>query len=232
MMASQMSQPVLGSVCRRWSCFLYHSLWHLRYYSAPAIKRAVDLILSGALLAVLSPLGVALAILIKLDSPGPVFFRQVRVGRKGRTFPLWKFRSMHVNAEEIQQQLLSDERMSGGIRFKMKRDPRVTRMGRLLRVSSLDELPQLINIFRGEMSLVGPRPPIPAEVAEYSPKARRRLDGVPGLTCIWQVSGRSEIPFEQQVEMDIEYLDRSSLRLDLSLLVRTIPAVLLGRGAY
>jgi len=224
--------PSLQPGPRRWAHALHRSAWHLRHLAAPALKRGFDLLLSGTLLLALLPLGIALYVLIKLDSKGPVFFRQIRVGRNGRTFPLWKFRSMHVDAERRLDCLQDEQRMSGGVRFKMKRDPRVTRAGRLLRASSLDELPQLINIFRGEMSLVGPRPPIPAEVAEYTVQDRRRLDGVPGLTCIWQVSGRSEIPFDQQVEMDIDYLHRSSLKLDFELLLRTIPAVLLARGAY
>ena len=220
------------SLLRRSAAWIQRSTWNLRRRGAALTKRMLDLLVSGTMLVALAPLGLLLALLIKLDSRGPVFFRQVRVGRDGRTFLLWKYRSMYVDAEQRRQELLTEGRMSGGIRFKMKRDPRITRVGRLLRASALDELPQLINILHGDMSLVGPRPPIPAEVADYTLRDRRRLGGVPGLTCIWQVSGRSEIPFERQVEMDLEYLDRADLRLDLSLLLRTIPAVVLGRGAY
>ena len=217
---------------RRWASRIHRSIWSLRRQATPALKRGFDFLSSGLLLLILSPLGLLLALAIRLDSRGPIFFRQVRVGRDSHTFLLWKFRSMYIDAEQRREALLTGGRMSGGIRFKMKRDPRITRVGRFLRASSLDELPQLINILRGDMSLVGPRPPIPAEVADYTLLDRRRLEGVPGLTCIWQVSGRSEIPFERQVEMDIDYLDRRSLLFDLLLLLRTIPAVLLGRGAY
>jgi lipopolysaccharide/colanic/teichoic acid biosynthesis glycosyltransferase len=211
---------------------LRRAAWSFRRHGAPVAKRAFDLLVSAVSLLLLAPGGLLIATAIKLESPGPVFFRQVRVGRNGRQFMLWKFRSMYQDAERRKRDLFSSSRLSGGIRFKMKRDPRVTRIGRLLRASSMDELPQLINIFRGDMSLVGPRPPIPSEVEQYTPQARRRLEGVPGLTCIWQVSGRSEIPFERQVKMDLDYLERSSLRFDLILLLRTFPAVLLGRGAY
>jgi lipopolysaccharide/colanic/teichoic acid biosynthesis glycosyltransferase len=187
---------------------------------------------TGFLLLCIAPLVGLIALLIKIDSRGPVLFSQTRVGEGGRTFKCWKFRSMYQDAEKRRAQLESVERMSGGLRFKMKDDPRITRVGRLLRASSMDELPQLWNVFRGDMSLVGPRPPIPSEVSEYELGERRRLEGVPGITCIWQVSGRADIPFDRQVEMDLEYLDQQSLRFDLLLLLKTIPAVLFGRGAY
>ena len=207
---------------------------HLRRASHrlfPSVKRILDVVLATLLVLATLPLLVAVAVAIKLDSPGPVFFRQVRIGRKGQAFTLWKFRSMSVDAESERRHLEHESAMSGGIRFKMASDPRITRVGRWIRRLSIDELPQLFNIIAGDMSLVGPRPPIPREVAGYDLTARRRLDPVPGLTCIWQVSGRSQIPFRQQVEMDIDYGHRQSLTLDLILLARTVPAVLLARGA-
>ncbi len=207
-------------------------IWSIRRYAGPRLKRAFDLTVAGTAMLFVLPIGSLLYLAIRLDSPGPVFFSQVRIGKGGKPFHVWKFRSMYIDAEERKKALEANADMSGGIRFKMKKDPRVTRVGRLLRISSMDELPQLWNILKGEMSLVGPRPPIPQEVAEYSLRARRRLNGVPGLTCIWQVSGRSNIPFEQQVEMDIDYLSQPSLWLDILLVLRTVPAVLFARGAY
>ena len=197
----------------------------------PAIKRSLDIAVSGTLLILGSPFLALVALAVKLDSPGPVFFRQRRVGERGQTFDMWKFRSMVPDAEAKRSDLEQDGTMSGGIRFKLARDPRITRVGRIIRALSIDELPQLWNVLRGDMTLVGPRPPIPKEVAAYDLEARRRLDGRPGLTCIWQVSGRSLIPFPQQVRMDIDYLHRQCMRLDLKLLLRTIPAVLFRRGA-
>ena len=174
----------------------------------------------------------AIAALIKLDSRGSVFFRQTRVGQFGKTFKLYKFRSMHPEAEALKAELLRLNQMPGGILFKMKDDPRVTRLGRILRRFSLDELPQLINVLKGEMSLVGPRPAVPNEVRQYTLGARRRLEVKPGITCIWQVSGRSELPFVKQVELDVDYIDTQSAWLDLKLIARTVPTVLAGRGAY
>jgi lipopolysaccharide/colanic/teichoic acid biosynthesis glycosyltransferase len=171
------------------------------------------------------------ALAIKLEDRGPVFFKQRRIGRNGRPFNMYKFRSMVVNAEALRAALL-DQSERDSVCFKMKRDPRVTRVGSFLRRWSLDELPQLINVVRGEMSLVGPRPALPVEVAQYDDRSFMRLGGAPGLTCTWQVSGRAEIPFEQQVEMDIAYLEKRGLMADLSLLLRTIPAVVTARGAY
>ena len=145
---------------------------------------------------------------------------------------MFKFRSMYVDAEERKKALMAQNESSGGVIFKMKKDPRITRIGRFIRKASIDELPQLWNVIRGDMSLVGPRPPVPSEVAEYSISDRRRLEVIPGITCIWQVSGRSDIPFEQQVELDAEYIESQTFWGDVKLLFKTIPAVLLGRGAY
>lgn len=206
--------------------------WHSAQAAARVAKRTFDIVASSLLLLALSPLFALIAILIRLESKGPIFFLQQRVGKYGRTFPIWKFRSMYVDAEARRVALENNRSMSDGIRFKMKKDPRITRVGRFIRKASIDELPQLWNVLKGDMSLVGPRPPIPKEVAEYTLVDRRRLDVVPGITCIWQVSGRADIPFEQQVEMDIDYIEQQSLRTDLALLLKTIPAVLFARGAY
>jgi lipopolysaccharide/colanic/teichoic acid biosynthesis glycosyltransferase len=169
---------------------------------------------------------------VRLESPGPAFFTQRRVGLNGRPFRLWKFRSMYLDAERRRAALAADNEMAGGVLFKMKRDPRITRVGRFIRRFSIDELPQLWNVLRGDMSLVGPRPALPNEVAEYALAHRGRLLARPGITCTWQVSGRSSIPFEGQVAMDLEYIHRSSLWTDIRLLIKTVPAVLGGNGAY
>jgi lipopolysaccharide/colanic/teichoic acid biosynthesis glycosyltransferase len=199
-----------------------------------ALKRALDVAATGVALVLLAPLFAAIALLIKLEDRGPVFFAQTRVGKGGRPFRFWKFRSMVVDAEarkaELKDKAVGDE-VSDRLRFKMSADPRVTRVGRALRRFSLDELPQLWNVFRGDMTLVGPRPPIPEEVAEYGPRHRRRLELEQGLTCLWQVSGRNLLSFERQVELDIEYGRRRGLLFDVTLLLRTVPAVLSGRGA-
>ncbi|MDI6704121.1 MAG: sugar transferase [bacterium] len=195
------------------------------------IKRMIDIIVSALLIILLSPFFLLIAVLIKLDSNGPVFFTQERVGRNGRRFKCLKFRSMVVNAEELLSEVKDLNEVAGPV-FKIKDDPRITGIGRFLRKTSIDELPQLINVLKGEMSLVGPRPPIPFEVEKYDDWQRRRLSMRPGLTCIWQVSGRSNIPFERWMEMDLNYIDNWSLWLDLKLLLKTIPAVLKGTGSH
>lgn len=203
-----------------------------RDYGYRVLKRAMDCIGAGVGLLLLSPLFAVIAILIKLESAGPVLFSQTRIGKDGEEFRCWKFRSMFRDAEQRKQELMQQNEMAGGVTFKMKHDPRVTRVGRFIRKASIDELPQLWNVFNGDMSLVGPRPPVPQEVAQYSAHERQRLAVKPGITCIWQVSGRSDIPFNEQVLMDIEYIQSRSFWLDISLLLRTIPAVLLARGSY
>ena len=195
-----------------------------------ALKRALDVLLSAAALWILSPILVGTAICVKLTSKGPVLFKQPRVGMHGRPFNMLKFRSMVVNAEELKEKLLAQNEQTGPV-FKMKADPRVTAVGRFIRKYSVDELPQLINILRGEMSIVGPRPPVPQEVAQYEPWQRRRLSVRPGLTCVWQVSGRNEISFEQWMYLDMQYIDNWSLGQDLGLILKTVPVVLTGRGA-
>lgn len=195
-------------------------------------RRTLDVVGAGAAITALSPLFLAAAAAIKLESRGPVFFVQERVGEKGRRFPMLKFRSMRTSAEAERAAVVEAEGAKDDVRFKSRRDPRVTRIGRLLRRFSIDELPQLFNVLRGEMSLVGPRPPIPAEVAQYNASDWRRLDVRPGLTCIWQVSGRADIPFAGQVLLDVEYIRTRSFATDLRILVQTVPAVLSGKGAY
>jgi exopolysaccharide biosynthesis polyprenyl glycosylphosphotransferase len=195
------------------------------------VKRATDLILISAGLVLISPLLLAVAIAIKLDSRGPILYRQERVGKNGRPFWMYKFRSMCEDADRRLEALRARNEASGPL-FKMREDPRVTRVGRFIRRWSLDELPQLFNVLRGEMSLVGPRPPIPSEVDKYEDWQLGRLRAVPGLTGLWQVSGRSEVSFHDMVRLDLHYIRNWSFGLDFEILVRTIPAVLTNRGAY
>jgi exopolysaccharide biosynthesis polyprenyl glycosylphosphotransferase len=197
--------------------------------AALLIKRLLDIAGSAFLLVVLSPLLALLAVLVKSDSPGPALFRQERVGLHGRTFQVVKFRSMCSDAEEQLEQLSRHNRIKGHA-FKLDQDPRTTRVGRFLRRCSLDELPQLWNVLRGEMSLVGPRPPLPSEVANYDVWHRRRLSMKPGMTGLWQVDGRNEREFDRWVETDLEYIDTWSLWLDFKIIARTVPAVLAGTG--
>lgn len=206
--------------------------WIIVVRGCHILKRLIDILGAAALLLLLVPFFAGVALAIRLDSPGPVFFKQTRVGRWGMLFPMWKFRSMYIDAEQRRRALMKENEMVGGVTFKMKEDPRITSVGKFIRKASIDELPQLWNVLLGQMSLVGPRPPLPSEVNQYSLDDRRRLEVVPGITCIWQVSGRSEIPFEQQVQLDIEYIESHSIWLDIKLLLMTIPAVLMGRGAY
>ncbi|MBF5042592.1 sugar transferase [Aggregicoccus sp. 17bor-14] len=195
-----------------------------------ALKRLFDIVASGLALWLLLPLLAVVALAIKLTSRGPVFFKQVRAGVHGRPFHMLKFRSMVVNAEELKARLAAQNEQTGPV-FKMKNDPRITGIGRFIRKYSIDELPQLINVLRGDMSVVGPRPPVPAEVAQYEPWQRRRLSVRPGLTCIWQVSGRNQISFEDWMYLDMQYIDHWSLSQDIGLILKTVPVVLTGRGA-
>lgn len=195
-------------------------------------KRFMDISLTLMLAPVVLPLLALAAIAIKLTDGGPVLFWQKRVGLDGVEFPFPKLRSMVVNAEALRAKLESANEHRDGITFKMRRDPRVTWIGRIIRKFSIDELPQLWCVLTGDMTLVGPRPALPSEVARYTASDRRRLAVTPGLTCIWQVLGRAQIPFAEQVELDVQYIRERGFWLDLELLVRTIPAVLTGRGAY
>jgi exopolysaccharide biosynthesis polyprenyl glycosylphosphotransferase len=194
------------------------------------IKRAIDAIGAAVLLVLAAPFLAAAAIAIRLTSPGPISFRQQRCGLYGRRFTMLKLRTMYADAEECRSELEQLNEMDGPV-FKIRNDPRVTPVGRFLRRYSLDEIPQLWNVWRGDMSLVGPRPPIPNEVDQYHVLQRRRLSMRPGLTCLWQVAGRNEIGFEDWVRLDLEYIDNWSLALDCQILLRTLPAVLRGTGA-
>ena len=189
------------------------------------VKRTFDLVVSFAVLIACLPLFALIALAIRVESRGPIFFGQIRSGTNGRRFTLYKFRSMIVNAEAKLEELKKHNEMSGPV-FKMTNDPRLTRVGRVLRKTSLDEFPQFWNVFKGDMSLVGPRPPIPAEVDQYEPWQRRRLSMKPGITCIWQVSGRNKIGFEDWMKLDLQYIDRWSLWLDFKILLQTVQAVL------
>jgi exopolysaccharide biosynthesis polyprenyl glycosylphosphotransferase len=195
-----------------------------------AAKRMLDL--TGALVGIIltGPIMLATAIAIRITDPGPVLFRQLRAGRNGRKFTMLKFRSMVMDAEKRKAELIHLNEMDGPV-FKIKRDPRITRVGRFIRKTSIDELPQLFNILFGDMSLVGPRPPLPSEVEQYEPWQRRRLSVKPGLTGMWQVSGRNQIDFEEWMKMDLEYIDNWSLWLDIKIILKTIPAVVLRSGA-
>ena len=198
-----------------------------------AIKRVVDVTCSSLALIVLSPVLLFCALAVKIsDHKGPVIFKQTRVGRNGKLFTMYKFRSMYVDAEERKKELMAQNE-TGGKTFKMKNDPRIYPFGHVLRKFSLDELPQLVNIIKGDMSIVGPRPPIPSEVAEYEPWHRMRLSVTPGLTCIWQVSGRSNISFEGQMRLDNDYIRRDGkLGDDFKLILKTFKVVFKGEGAY
>ncbi len=195
------------------------------------LKRLLDIVFSGAVLVALAPLFLLIGLLIKVEDGGPILFTQIRVGKYGRHFKMFKFRSMCLDAEKRLEELKARNQHSEGVTFKIKDDPRITRVGKWLRKFSMDELPQFFNVLRGDMSLVGPRPPVPREVALYSPADRRRLAVAPGITCLWQISGRSEIDFSGQVALDLRYIESQSFWVDLTIAAKTVPAVLSGRGA-
>ncbi|SDJ78946.1 exopolysaccharide biosynthesis polyprenyl glycosylphosphotransferase [Aliiruegeria lutimaris] len=203
----------------------------IRAGEVPLFKRPFDILAATAILLAIAPLLALIALSIKLGSRGPVFFRQERVGRNGSPFTMWKFRSMYVDAE-ARLAALQGASERDGVCFKMRDDPRVTAVGRLLRRSSLDELPQLFNVLLGDMSLVGPRPALPREVAQYSANDRNRLAALPGITGLWQVSGRADISFEEMIRLDLAYIRDCSLLTDLRLLLATVSAVVTARGAY
>jgi lipopolysaccharide/colanic/teichoic acid biosynthesis glycosyltransferase len=218
---------------QRWRYRRKRIMWRLVVSAAAFAKRTIDVIASLVGLLALAPLFLAIAVCIKLTDGGPVLYWQRRVGQWGREFPFPKFRSMITNSDAVRAKILAqNQHGSAGVTFKMKNDPRITWIGRIIRKLSFDELPQLWCVLNGDMSLVGPRPPLPSEVARYSLRDRRRLDVIPGLTCIWQVSGRADIPFDRQVELDMEYIQSQSVWVDLKLLMKTVPAVVLGKGAY
>jgi lipopolysaccharide/colanic/teichoic acid biosynthesis glycosyltransferase len=215
-------------------CFYWRKkyFWLIVVGGTTYLKRTMDIVLGLILLSFFLPLMLTIALIIKISDGGPVFYISNRVGKWGKEFQFIKFRTMIPNADLLKQNLQGQNDIKEDLKFKMKQDPRMTKFGAILRKTSLDELPQLWNIVKGDMSLVGPRPPIPSEVMKYSINERRRLDTKPGLTCIWQVSGRADLPFTRQVKLDLEYIESQSLCLDILLLLKTIPAVLFGRGAY
>ncbi len=206
--------------------------WSFAIGAANFIKRALDISVSIFMLITMTPLFIIVATAIKLTDGGSILYWQKRVGKWGKEFPFPKFRSMVLNADYMLESLLEQSQHSNTRTFKMKNDPRITKIGRIIRRFSIDELPQLLNVLKGDMTLVGPRPPLPHESSQYTLADRRRLDVTPGLTGIWQVSGRGDIPFEGQLRLDNEYIDSQSLRLDMIILLQTIKAVLSGRGAY
>ena len=210
-------------------CNAWLATARLRHFA----KRGLDIVVSLVALTALLPLFAVVALLIWITDRGPVLYWQERVGRHGRVFRFPKFRSMVTNAEALVGQLSAqNQHGAAGVTFKMRADPRITWIGRIIRRTSIDELPQLWCVLVGDMSLVGPRPALPREVVRYTLADRRRLEATPGLTCHWQVQGRSEIPFPRQVELDVEYVEKGNLGVDIKLLGQTIPAVVTGRGAY
>jgi lipopolysaccharide/colanic/teichoic acid biosynthesis glycosyltransferase len=215
------------SFCAQWRRWL----WRQFLNGSKTGKRACDIIASLAALFLLAPLFLLIGLLIKLEDGGPVIFSQTRVGKFGREFKMYKFRSMCRDAEARLQELLEKNQHRQGVTFKIKNDPRLTRAGKWLRAFSLDELPQFFNVLQGDMSLVGPRPSLPREVALYTPADRRRLAAKPGITCFWQISGRSEIDFSGQVKLDVDYIEAQNFLVDVTILARTVPAVLSQKGA-
>ena len=225
------AQTPLGRIRLNFYVHWKRAAWNFATGFAFFLKRVFDIIVSLIALSLLAPVFIAIAIAVKLDG-GPIFFRQTRFGLHGREFGMLKYRSMCVNAEGQLNELLARNEKKEGITFKIKDDPRVTRIGYWLRRYSLDELPQFYNVLIGDMSLVGPRPPVPREVALYSLADRRRLAVKPGITCVWQISGRAEIDFPAQVLLDVNYIESQSLGQDLRILAKTPKAVVFGSGAY
>jgi len=235
---SRIISNFFGSLYFKAEAEVLHGIPVITYYPAPKkewqlfVKRTGDILLSSVALFILSPILLLIALLIKLTSQGPVFYRWKVVGLNKKPFTGYKFRTMVENADEIKKKLLAKNEMNGPV-FKIKDDPRVTRIGRFLRKYSLDELPQLWSVLKGDMSMVGPHPPLQTELYRFEDWHRRKLSVKPGITCLWQINGRSNIrDFDKWVKMDLEYIDNWSLWLDFKILLKTIPAVLLGRGAY
>ena len=207
-------------------------VWNITIGASETFKRFMDIVLAVMALILGSPIFLFAALLVKGTSPGPIIFSQIRVGRYGRHFRFYKFRSMYIDAEARKAELLKLNESADGVIFKMKYDPRITPVGRFIRKFSIDELPQLFNVILGDMSLVGPRPPLPSEVRTYSLEERKRLNVTPGITCLWQVSGRSELPFSRQIALDKEYIASRSAWKDFLILLKTVPAILTGKGAW
>ncbi|SKA79052.1 sugar transferase [Desulfobaculum bizertense] len=207
------------------------SLWRATVWSTLALKRVLDILGAAAGLTVLSPVLLGTAFGIWFEDQGPIFFRQERVGKRGTLFGMYKFRSMVTDADRVLEEI-REKNEAGDVLFKMKDDPRITKIGRVIRKFSIDELPQFINVLWGDMSLVGPRPALPSEVEQYAQKERVRLIVKPGITCLWQIGGRSNLDFQQQVELDRTYIESQSFWGDIKILLKTVPAVLTGKGAY
>lgn len=201
-----------------------------------AFKRVIDIVLAAVGVAVLTPLWLVVALLIRISDHGPAFFKQTRVGKNGQPFTMYKFRTMRVDAEQVKASLEAANRADVGagnsVMFKMRDDPRVTRVGRVLRKTSIDELPQLFNVIKGDMSLVGPRPPLPSEVATYEPHVMGKFSVRPGITGLWQISGRSNLSWEETVQLDLDYAATRTVGLDMWILLQTVPALLRQEGAY
>lgn len=202
------------------SRFVYHSM-----------KRLFDIVAATCGIVILSPLMIIIAVLIKAEDHGPVFYKQVRVGKNGKTFKMYKFRSMFVNADKMLDKLKEQNDVDGPM-FKMKDDPRVTKIGHFIRKHSLDELPQFLNVLKGDMSLVGPRPPLPSEVEEYSEYDKQRLFVIPGCTGLWQATERNEVGFNEMVQLDIQYIQRASFTFDLWIICKTVAIVIKPNGSY
>jgi lipopolysaccharide/colanic/teichoic acid biosynthesis glycosyltransferase len=205
-------------------------LWLALVFGAQTSKRIFDIVTSSLAIVLLGPFLLLIMLLVRMDG-GPAIFVQTRVGRFGREFKMYKYRSMCLDAEQRLKDVLAQNQHGQGITFKIKDDPRITKVGKWLRKFSLDELPQLFNVLRGDMSIVGPRPPLPREVERYTLEDRRRLEVTPGITCIWQISGRANIDFSGQVLLDVRYIESQSFWTDLKIILRTFPAVLMSKGA-
>ena len=213
------------------SSFYLRLQFGVQWFVRSGYKRGYDLMLSSALLLVLSPLLILTALAIHFESRGPILFRQKRVGKNGKIFSIYKFRSMHTDLDLHKSvELMSGDRE--GICKKFVNDPRVTRVGQIIRKYSIDELPQLLNVLKGEMSMIGPRPALPQEFDQYTQYQRGRLNAIPGISGLWQVSGRADLSFDQQVELDLQYVRQQSLLTDLYISLKTVPAVVSGSGAY
>ena len=227
-MSLAVEQGIAGSAGLEWLVGARPQRW---WSYESTLKRVFDVALAVLGLIATLPICIAIAIAVKLESPGSAIFSQERVGLNGERFRFFKFRSMYVDAEQRRAELLALNESDGPV-FKLRKDPRITRVGRFLRRTSLDELPQLFNVLRGDMSMVGPRPPLPREVQEYRPADAVRLTVKPGITCWWQVSGRSDCSFDQWMEYDREYVRTVSFSVDVRILIRTVSAVISGAGAY
>ena len=221
-----------GTEFLRWRQRLRLGLWESNLRVLFVIKRAVDVVLSLSAMLIFLPVYLGVGLAIWIEDGWPIFYPADRVGLNGRFFRFYKFRSMRRNADKLKSLLIQQNESKDGVIFKMKNDPRITRIGRFIRRYSIDEMPQFYNVLIGDMALVGPRPPVPREVAQYTLYDRKRLHVKPGITCLWQIQGRSEIPFKEQVRLDVQYIHTQGIWRNLVILMKTVPAVLLGKGAY